>query len=227
MFKSTGKKKSPIAQGKKACQWLFQHMGGKCPTFANIYIIVWPFPHMCAFSHTYVSKSKHAWKKAPRCQYINVFGVFHTWGVKVKHLPKCTCVVINTHVWLVLNIFTKSQTCVEKTIMFSPNIPTLFFEGNKDFVIRSCSQFKKESSSVIILLGMTSSSLKLKDGWKSTIFDWTVFGLFDSTAPKSMWLHRQESKSNFFPVNLFPCCFFVFSFQPMKRFWNWSTSKNL
>ena len=72
--------------------------------------------------------------------------------------------VVNTHVWLVLNIFAKSQTCVEKTIVFSPNIPTLFFEGNKDFVIRSCSQFKTESSSLVILLGVTSSSLKLKDG---------------------------------------------------------------
>ena len=118
MFKSTGKKKSPIAQGKKACQWLFQHMGGKCPTFANIYIIVWLFPHMCAFSHTYVSKSKHAWKKAPRCQYINVFGVFHTWWVKANHLPKCICVLVYTHVWLVLNIFVKSQTCVEKKNYF-------------------------------------------------------------------------------------------------------------
>ena len=118
---------------------------------------------MWDFSRTYVSKSKHVRKKAPRCKHTNVFDAFHTWWVKVKHLPKCTCVVVNTHVWLVLNIFAKSQTCVEKTIVFSPNIPTLFFEGNKDFVIRSCSQFKTESSSLVILLGVTSSSLKLKD----------------------------------------------------------------
>ena len=32
---------------------------------ANIckHIILWLFSHMCAFSHTYVSKSKHVWKK--------------------------------------------------------------------------------------------------------------------------------------------------------------------
>ena len=54
-----------------------------------------------------------------------MFGVFHTWWVKANHLPKCICVLVYTHVWLVLNIFVKSQTCVEKkTILFSSNIPT-------------------------------------------------------------------------------------------------------
>ena len=87
---------------------------------ANIckHIIVWLFSHMCAFSHTYVSKSKHVWKIAPRCKYTNVFGFFQTCWIKVKHLPKLTCVVFYTQVWLFSNIFAKSQTCVEKTIMF-------------------------------------------------------------------------------------------------------------
>ena len=76
------------------------------------------FSHMCAFSHTYVSKSKHVWKIAPRCKYTNVFGFFQTCWIKVKHLPKLTCVVFYTQVWLFSNIFAKSQTCVEKTIMF-------------------------------------------------------------------------------------------------------------
>ena len=87
---------------------------------ANIckHIIVWFFSHTCAFSHTYVSKSKHVWKIAPRCKYTNVFGFFQTCWIKVKHLPKLTCVVFYTQVWLFSNIFAKSQTCVEKTIMF-------------------------------------------------------------------------------------------------------------
>ena len=42
---------------------------------------------MFAFSHTYLLKSKHVWKKAPRCKYTNVFGFFQTCWVKVKHLP--------------------------------------------------------------------------------------------------------------------------------------------
>ena len=45
-----------------------------------------------------------------------MFGVFHTWWVKANHLPKCICVLVYTHVWLVLNIFVKSQTCVEKKL---------------------------------------------------------------------------------------------------------------
>ena len=44
---------------------------------------------------------------------------------KSQPSAKCICVVVYTHVWLVLNIFVKSQTCVEKkTILFSSNIPT-------------------------------------------------------------------------------------------------------
>ena len=95
---------------------------------ANIckHIIVWLFSHMCAFSHTYVSKSKHVWKIAPRCKYTNVFGFFQTCWVKVKHLPKWTCVVFYTQVWLFSNIFAKSQTCVEKTIMFHWILPYHF-----------------------------------------------------------------------------------------------------
>ena len=79
---------------------------------ANIckHMIVWLFSHMCAFSHTYVSKSKHVWKIAPRCKYTNVFGFFQTCWIKVKHLPKLTCVVFYTQVWLFSNIFAKSQT---------------------------------------------------------------------------------------------------------------------
>ena len=81
---------------------------------------------MCAFSHTYVSKSKHVWKIAPRCKYTNVFGFFQTCWVKVKHLPKWTCVVFYTQVWLFSNIFAKSQTCVKKTIMFHWIFPYRF-----------------------------------------------------------------------------------------------------
>ena len=98
-------------------------------------IIVWLFSHMCAFSHTYLSKSKHVWNKAPRCKYTNVFGFFQTGWVKVKHLPKCTCVVFYARVWLFADIFAKSQTCGEKTIMFPPNIPILFFEAFCDKIM--------------------------------------------------------------------------------------------
>ena len=96
------------------------------------HIIVWLFAHMCAFSHTYMSKSKHVWKIAPRCKYTNVFGFFQTCWIKVKHLPKLTCVVFYTQVWLFSNIFAKSQTCVEKNYHVSLNITLSFFDGNKD-----------------------------------------------------------------------------------------------
>ena len=89
-------------------------MSGKCLTFAK-HIIVWLFSHMCAYSRTYLSKSKHVWKKAPRCKNTNVFVFFQTCWVVVKHLPKCTCVVFYTQVWLFPNIFGKM---CEKTIMF-------------------------------------------------------------------------------------------------------------
>ena len=107
----------PIAQGEISMSVAFSTHVWK---MANIckHMIVWLFSHMCAFSHTYVSKSKHVWKIAPRCKYTNVFGFFQTCWIKVKHLPKLTCVVFYTQVWLFSNIFAKSQTCVEKTIMF-------------------------------------------------------------------------------------------------------------
>ena len=46
------------------------------------------FLRMCAFSRTYVLKSKHVWKKAPRCKYTNVFVFFQTCWVKVKDLEE-------------------------------------------------------------------------------------------------------------------------------------------
>ena len=116
-----------IAQGEISRLVAFPTHVWKMPNICN-HIIVWFFSHMCAFSHTYVSKSKHVWKKAPRCKYTNVFGFFQTCWVKVKHLPKCTCVVFYTQVWFFPKIFAKSQTFVENTNMFSPNIPILFFE---------------------------------------------------------------------------------------------------
>ena len=108
---------SPIAQGEISMSVAFPTHVWKMPNICK-HIIVWLFSHMCAFSHTYVSKSKHVWKIAPRCKYTNVFGFFQTCWIKVKHLPKLTCVVFYTQVWLFSNIFAKSQTCVEKTIMF-------------------------------------------------------------------------------------------------------------
>ena len=107
----------PIAQGEISMSVAFPTHVWKMPNICK-HIIVWLFAHMCAFSHTYVSKSKHVWKIAPRCKYTNVFGFFQTCWIKVKHLPKLTCVVFYTQVWLFSNIFAKSQTCVEKTIMF-------------------------------------------------------------------------------------------------------------
>ena len=75
---------APIAQGGISMSVAFPTHVWK---MANIctHIIVWLFSHMCAFSHTYVSKSKHVWKIAPRCKYTNVFGFFQTCWVKVKH----------------------------------------------------------------------------------------------------------------------------------------------
>ena len=108
---------APIAQGEISMSVAFPTHVWKIPNICT-HIIVWLFSHMCAFSHTYVSKSKHVWKIAPRCKYTNVFGFFQTCWIKVKHLPKLTCVVFYTQVWLFSNIFAKSQTCVEKTIMF-------------------------------------------------------------------------------------------------------------
>ena len=110
--------KTPIAQREISMSVAFPTHMWKMPNICK-YIIVWLFSHMCAFSHTYVSKSKHVWKIAPRCKYSNVFGFFQTCLIKVKHLPKLTCVVFYTQVWLFSNIFAKSQTCVEKTIMFN------------------------------------------------------------------------------------------------------------
>ena len=116
---------SPIAQGEISMSVAFPTHVWKMPNICK-HIIVWLFSHMCAFSHTYVSKSKHVWKIAPRCKYTNVFGFFQTCWIKVKHLPKLTCVVFYTQVWLFSNIFAKSQTCVEKTIMFHWILPCRF-----------------------------------------------------------------------------------------------------
>jgi len=78
---------TPIAQGEISMSVAFPTHVWKMPNICK-HIIVWLFAHMCAFSHTYVSKSKHVWKIAPRCKYTNVFGFFQTCWVKVKHLPK-------------------------------------------------------------------------------------------------------------------------------------------
>ena len=125
---------TPIAQGEISMSVAFPTHVWK---MANIckHIIVWLFAHMCAFSHTYVSKSKHVWKIAPRCKYTNVFGFFQTCWIKVKHLPKLTCVVFYTQVWLFSNIFAKSQTCVEKTIMFHWIFPYRFLMEIKILLI--------------------------------------------------------------------------------------------
>ena len=103
------------------------------------HIIVWLFAHMCAFSHTYVSKSKHVWKIAPRCKYTNVFGFFQTCWVKVKHLPKCNF----THRFGFFLIYLQKQTCKEKTNMFSLNTTILFFfVGNEcDKILLISAQF--------------------------------------------------------------------------------------
>ena len=79
-------------------------------------IIVWLFSHMCAFSRTYLLKSKHVWKKAPRCKYTNVFVFFQTCWVKVKQ-----SLDFSKHIC-------KIKTCEEKTVML-PNTPILFFWG--------------------------------------------------------------------------------------------------
>ena len=115
---------TPIAQGEISMSVAFPTHVWKMPNICK-HIIVWLFAHMCAFSHTYVSKSKHVWKIAPRCKYTNVFGFFQTCWVKVKHLPNKTCVLFYTQVWLLPSIFVKSQTCVKIT-MSIPNILTWF-----------------------------------------------------------------------------------------------------
>ena len=125
---------SPIAQGEISMSVAFPTHVWKMPNICK-HIIVWLFAHMCAFSHTYVSKSKHVWKIAPRCKYTNVFGFFQTCWVKVKHLPKWTCVVFYTQVWLFSNIFAKSQTYVEKTIMFHWIFPYRFLMEIKILLI--------------------------------------------------------------------------------------------
>ena len=63
---------SQIAQGEISRSVAFPTHVWKMPNICTD-IIVWLFSHMCAFSHTYVSKSKHVWKIAPRCKYTNVF----------------------------------------------------------------------------------------------------------------------------------------------------------
>ena len=111
-----------IAQGEISRSVAFPTHVWKMPNICN-HIIVWLFSHMCAFSHTYVSKSKHVWKKAPRCKYTNVFGFFQTCWVKVKHLPKCNF----THRFGFFLTYLQKQTCKEKTNMFSLNTTILFF----------------------------------------------------------------------------------------------------
>ena len=103
---------SPIAQGEISRSVAFPTHVWKMPNICN-HIIVWLFSHMCVFSHTYVSKSKHVWKKAPRCKYTNVFGFFQTCWIKVKHLPKLTCVVF-THRFGFLQIFLEKNKPVCK-----------------------------------------------------------------------------------------------------------------
>ena len=78
---------SPIAQGEISRSVAFPTHVWKMANICN-HIIVWLFSHMCAFSQTYVSKSKHVWKKAPRCKYTNVFVFFQTCWVKVKDLEE-------------------------------------------------------------------------------------------------------------------------------------------
>ena len=105
---------APIAQGEISMSVAFPTHVWKMPNICK-HTIVRFFSHMFAFSRTYLSKSKHVWKKAPRCKYTNVFGFFLTCWVKVKLLPKCTCVVVYTQIWLFENIFEKM---CKKTIMF-------------------------------------------------------------------------------------------------------------
>ena len=113
---------SPIAQEEISMSVAFPTHVWKMPNICK-HIIVWLFSHMCAFSHTYVSKSKHVWKIAPRCKYTNVFGFFQTCWVKVKHLPKCNF----THRFGFFLTYLQKQTCKEKTNMFSLNTTILFF----------------------------------------------------------------------------------------------------
>ena len=116
---------TPIAQGEISMSVAFPTHVWKMPNICK-HIIVWLFSHMCAFSHTYVSKSKHVWKIAPRCKYTNVFGFFQTCWVKVKHLPKWTCVVFYTQVWLFSNIF------VWKKLSCFTEYSLIVFDGNKE-----------------------------------------------------------------------------------------------
>ena len=78
---------TPIAQGEISMSVAFPTHVWKMPNICK-YIIVWLFSHMCAFSRTYVLKSKHVWKKAPRCKYTNMFSCFQTCRVKVNHLEE-------------------------------------------------------------------------------------------------------------------------------------------
>ena len=121
-FECFGDYNAPIAQGEISMSVAFPTHVWKMPNICN-HIIVWLFSHMCAFSHTYVSKSKHVWKKAPRCKYTNVFGFFQTCWVKVKHLPKCNL----KHRFGFFLTYLQKQTCKEKTNMFSLNSTILFF----------------------------------------------------------------------------------------------------
>ena len=113
---------SPIAQGEISRSLAFPTHVWEMPNICK-HIIVWFLSHMCAFSQTYVSKSKHVWKKAPRCKYTNVFGFFQTCWVKVKHLPKCNL----KHRFGFFLTYLQKQTCKEKTNMFSLNTTILFF----------------------------------------------------------------------------------------------------
>ena len=55
-----------IAQGEISMSVAFPTHVWKMPNICK-YIIVWLFSHMCAFSRTYVLKSKHVWKNIPTC----------------------------------------------------------------------------------------------------------------------------------------------------------------
>ena len=113
---------SQIAQGEISRSVAFPTHVWKMPNICN-HIIVWLFSHMCAFSHTYVSKSKHVWKKAPRCKYTNVFGFFQTCWVKVKHLPLpqvCILSCFGLHLFCSWVVFLSHSGC--KTVKPSINV---------------------------------------------------------------------------------------------------------
>ena len=121
---------------------------------ANIckHIIVWLFSHMCAFSHTYVSKSKHVWKIALRCKYTNVFVFLSTFSL----LLFFTCRVVTFANTSLTTVFVSFPPFLEMTDfstskIFEPDMRSFTFLNFYHYPLPHCFGLHLFCSCVVFL----------------------------------------------------------------------------